>query len=167
MNTEESESLLLYYYNELPEDQMLKINELVCQKEEYRKFVEDLKYVEKMYIKSSESLKIPNVVFKQDNIKTTKRITINNFSWIKNIAVAASILIIFTVGSRMLTSDQYMSHADVHNVIAFIENLDQKQSVKQAGDEDISIEEVTGNILVYEGFMDDDDDLRELWVNNF
>jgi len=167
MNTEESESLLLYYYNELPEDQMLKINELVCQKEEYRKFVEDLKYVEKMYIKSSESLKIPNVVFKQDNIKTTKRITINNFSWIKNIAVAASILIIFTVGSRMLTSDEYMSHADVHNVIAFIENLDQKQSVKQAGDEDVSIEEVTGNILVYEGFMDDDDDLRKLWVNNF
>ena len=167
MNAEESESLLLYYYNELPEDQMLKTNELVSQKDEYRKFIEDLKYVEKMYIKSSESLKIPKIVFKQDKIRQTKTLGFSNFSWIKNIAVAASILVIFTVGSRMLTSNEYMSHADVHNVIAFIENLDHEQSFKQAGYEDISIEEVTGNILIYEGFKDDDDDLRQLWVNNF
>jgi hypothetical protein len=166
MNAEETESLLLYYYNELPEDQMLKINELVCQNEEYKKFIEDLKYVEKMYLKSSESLKIPKVVFRQNKIKTPKKNPINSFTWIKKIAVAASIVAVFTIASHMLTSNEYMSHADVHNVIAFIENLDLEQSVKQAKYEDISIEDVTGKILVYEGFQDDYD-LRELWVSNF
>jgi len=164
MNAEETESLLLYYYNELPEDQMLKINELICQNEEYRKFIEDLKYVEKMYIKASESLKIPKVVFKDDKIKKTRNII--SFSWIRKIAVAASILAVFTFGSRLLTSNEYMSHEDVHNVIAFIENLKQEQSVKQAKYEDVTIEDVTGKILVYEGFQDDYD-LRELWVSNF
>jgi hypothetical protein len=167
MNTDETESLLLYYYNELPEDKMLEINELVSQNEKYAKFIEDLKYVEKMYTTSSKSLKVPKVVFTQEKVKKTKNIRLDNFGWIRNIAVAASIMILFTIGSQILTSNDYMSHADVYNVIAFIENLDKEQSVKQARYEDISIEEASGNILIYEGFKDDEQDLRELWVNNF
>ncbi len=166
MNAEETESLLLYYYNELTEDQMLKINDLVCKNEEYRKFIEDLKYVEKMYIKASESIKIPKVVFKEDQIKTTKKFSINSYSLLIKLAVAASIVAIFTFGARLLTSDEYMSHADIHNMIAYIENINNQQSVKHFKHEDISIEYVKGKLLVYEGFQDDYD-LRELWVSNF
>ncbi|MDA3797639.1 MAG: hypothetical protein PF692_00980 [Kiritimatiellae bacterium] len=166
MNAEESESLLLYYYNELPEDKMLEINELVSKNEEYSKFINDLKYIEKMYIKTSETLKIPEVKIPSE-ARITKKVPITNFMWARNVAVAASILFMATLGLNiLLDSDQSMSHVDVYNVMAFVDNLDKEISIKQAGENDVTLEEVSQGVIVYQGF-EDERDLRDLWVSNF
>ena len=166
MNAEESESLLLYYYNELPEDKMLEINELVSKNEEYSKFVNDLKYIEKMYTKTSETLKIPEVKIPTET-KITKKLTITNFMWVRNVAVAASILFMATLGLNiLLDTNQSMSHVDVYNVMAFVDNLDKEISIKQAGEDDVTLAEVSQVVIVYQGF-DDERDLRDLWVSNF